>query len=69
MANNVKVVYTRCMTQIVAVFVDCRGTAFIVRENIVSLYGNPEVLIRSHLEVTLSFTYVDTVACVARKFI
>ena len=50
-------------------YLEVLQSVFVVGLSIASKNGHSEVFISSHLEVTLSFTDVDTVACVARVLI
>ena len=69
MTNDFKVLHTRLVPKIMTVFAHSGGRVFIEGIRFVSFYGHSKVFISSHLEVTLSLTDVDTVACVARILI
>ena len=69
MTNDFEVFHTSLVPKIMTVFAHSCGRVFIKGIRFISFYGHSEVFISSHLEVTLSLTNVDTVACVARIFI
>ena len=69
MTNYFEVFQTGLMTKIVTVFAHSCCGVLIIGQFIVSSNGHSEVFISPHQKVTLSLTYVDTVACVARKLV
>ena len=71
MANNLKLINACSVIVIItmAMLVHCSSSVLIVSPRITSQNGHPHMLTSAHKEVPLRFANVNTVACVARKFI
>ena len=68
-ANNLKVVHTRWMVAVMTMLSDCSSSFCTISIQVFCHNGDSQMLVRSHLVVAFRFSNVNTVACVARKFI